>query len=471
MKNGIIREDGGLVFYKDDIPFHAGVIELDGEVYYVGRHGKVATGQHIVHKEMSNGLLERGTYTFDEDGKLIKDSFIPAKRVKSSHSGSDSKKSSHRKKRHRSKFRLTKKKKLQLAGIVLAVLMLFGLAFLIDGIKNNYKDNNSAVSTQSVVYLPEFHEPVVLCTTAGQRLYNNEITMESLKGTNVYMPMRFNYSLDDKDGVLTLSENADMSKPKEFVLSKFNNMLEIHNLKTGTTYYYKVQVGDETRVGSFETAKGTRFISIPGVFNTRDIGGYTTDSGKKVKQGMIIRGTEMDGLVEASYYLSGKDVDAVRSWFGFVYDMDLREASTTAGQYESPLGEDVRHKAYTAPMYLSVFSSSYKSSVKEIFCDLAKEENYPMYFHCTYGADRTGTFVYLLQGLLGMSEQDMVREYQMTGMTTREYATSTRMDAVAEKIAQFPGETTSEKIEYFLTKEIGVSKAEIQSIRNILLED
>ncbi len=470
MKNGIIKEDGRLVFYKDDIPFHAGVVEIDGEVYYVGRHGKVATGQHVVHKEMSNGLLERGTYTFDEEGKLIKGSFIPAKRVKSSHSGSSGKKSSQSKKRRGSKFRLTKKKKLQLVGIVLAVVMLFGLAFLIDGIKNNYKDDPSA-SAQSNIYLPEFHEPVALCTTAGQRLYNNEITMESLKGTNVYMPFKFNYSLDDKDAVLTISENADMSSSREFVLSKFDNTLEIHNLKTGTTYYYTVKVGDETRVGSFETAKGTRYIYIPGVYNTRDIGGYTTDSGKTVKQGMIIRGTEMDGLVEASYYLSNKDVDWVQNQFGFVFDMDLRHPSEVAGNQKSPLGDDVRYNCYGAPMYLNVFNSSNKAAVKSVFSDFAKEENYPMYFHCTYGADRTGTFVYLLQGLLGMSEEDMVREFQMTGMHTREYATSTRMTAMAEKLSEYPGDTMSEKIEHFLTKEIGISKAEIQSIKNILLED
>ncbi len=472
MKNGIIRENGELIFYKDDIPFHAGVVNIDGDIYYVGRHGKVATGQHVVHKEMSNGLLERGTYTFDSEGKLIKDSFIPAKRVKSSHSSSSSKrgKSSRGRKMRGSKFRLAKKKKIQILCIALAVVLLFVAAFLIDRVTSQHGGSSSA-QTQSNVYLPDFNEPVSLCTTAGQKLWNNEITMESLKGVNVYMPFKFNYRLADKDGVLTLSENSDMTNSREFILSKFDTTLEIHNLKTGTTYYYSVQVGEETYVGSFETAQGTRFINIPGVYNTRDIGGYTTTDGKKIKQGMIIRGTEMDGLVEASYYLSSKDVESVQEQFGFVYDMDLREEYTTAGQYKSPLGYGVRHKAYTAPMYLSTFSNSYKPAVKEIFSDLAKEENYPMYFHCTYGADRTGTFIYLLQGLLGMSEQDMVREYQMTGMTTRDYADSTRMDSMAEKISEFPGDTTSEKIEHFLTKEIGVTKAEIQSIKNILLED
>ena len=470
MKNGIVREDGELIFYKDDIPFHAGVVEIDGDIYYVSRHGKVVTGQHIVHKEMANGLLERGTYTYYEQGRLIEDSFIPAKRVRSSQSSSKSKKSSHGRRRKSGKFRLTKKKKIQLVCIVVAVVMLFGLAVLIDAVKSGHGSSSSA-QTQSTICLPEYSEPVALCTTAGQKLYANQITMESLKGIEVYQPLRFSYGLAGEDGILSLSENADMTKSRTFILAKSENVLELHNLKTGTTYYYTVEVGEERRTGSFKTAEGTRFIQIPGVANTRDIGGYTTSSGETVKQGMIIRGTELDGLVEASYFLSGKDVEAVQEQFSFVYDMDLRYPSEVTEAKGSRLGADVGYKCYGAPMYLSAFNDSYKQAVKNIFSDLAKEENYPMYMHCTYGADRTGTIVYLLQGLLGMSEQDMVREYQMTGMHAREYATSTRMDAMAEKLSEFPGDTTAERIEHFLTKEIGITNAQIQSIRDILLED
>lgn len=470
MKNGIVKEDGRLTYYKNNVPYHAGAVKIDGNIYYVGRNGRVATGQHIVHREMTNGLLERGTYTFDEEGKLIEGSFRAPKKV-THHNTKSKSKSSHKKSSHRKHiFKLKKKQITLIICIGFAATLLIAFAFFADKL-TPHKESDSHITSTKNITLPEFKEPVNLCTIPAQKLYKHEVSMEQLKEADVYLPFEFSYQLADTDGELYLSESANMSASKKYILAKSETSLFIDNLKTGTTYYYRADIGEESYTGSFQTAEGTRYLYIPGVYNTRDIGGYTTKDGNKIKQGMIIRGTEIDGLVEASYYLSHKDVENVMDQFEFVYDMDLREPWVHYGEYTSPFGEEVVHKFYKSPAYVNVFSSHNKDIVKDIFSDLAKEENYPMYLHCTYGADRTGTIIYLLQGLLGMSDEDMMREYQMSGLFLGVFADSTRMDSVVVEIEKFPGQNTSEKIEYFLTKEIGLSDSQLQSIRNILLEN
>lgn len=462
MKNGLFFEDGALIYYENDHPKHAGVIKIDGDIYYIGRHGHAVKGHHIVHGEMTNGLLKRGTYTFGDDYKLLKGSYVAPKKAK--------------RRKHSGKSRPKGKRKVRLLPIylllVLSVFCLLLFAYEEDFLNLTGKNREPTISQSGNIVLPTFDDEVLLCSKAAKQLYDGEISAQAAVDTGApYRGFTFEYDLGGESGLLLLSEWADLSSAREYVLAEKTTSVVIDNLKTNTTYYYKVTVADEAHSGTFKTAKTTRFIDIPGIDNTRDIGGYTTLDGKTVRQGLLIRGTELDGLMETKCFLDSADVATVQKTFGFVCDLDLRNPGIYSGTYRSRLGEDVHHAFYSAPQYGAIFTKSNQPVLKNIFSALADPQNYPMYMHCTYGADRTGTIVYLLQGVLNMSENAMIREYQMTGFAIPGYEKSDNMNVVRAGLENYPGNTLQEKIVNFLISDVGVTQKEIDSIRTIFLEN
>ena len=69
-KSGIVEENGALYYYESGVKVYAGLIQIDGDYYYVNSSCKVVTTPHY-WVNRPNDLLPAGFYDFGEDGKMI----------------------------------------------------------------------------------------------------------------------------------------------------------------------------------------------------------------------------------------------------------------------------------------------------------------------------------------------------------------------------------------------------------------
>lgn len=157
---------------------------------------------------------------------------------------------------------------------------------------------------------------------------------------------------------------------------------------------------------------GVRMIYTPSVWNVRDLGGWACTGGR-VKYGKIFRGGNFGSI-------SAADKATIVDWLGVATDIDLRNNSETGSITASPLGGSVEYYHQPLDFYANAVSTSAASArtvavLKKVMACVAA--NKPCYFHCMSGSDRTGTIAYLLLSLLGVSQSDKDKEYELTAFS------------------------------------------------------
>lgn len=372
----------------------------------------------------------------------------------------------------------------------LSALLLILVAFNVDLFKPKSDDEVLSEVTQSTIKIETsiFPEKISLVSDAISYYMNPNNTSDALKvyksfdgykgGLNFGKAVNFTYRVVGlPTGVRTelaqliISENQDLKEPLTYNLDLDDTSIDIYNLKTNAQYYYQVNftLDNGSTIGangSFATEKSPRIMNIDGAVNVRDIGGWTTDSGKTISQGLLYRGSEIDGAFEKNYKLSDLGLQQMLGELGIRYDLDLRSEDENKERGDA-LGKNVKHEYYSIGQYADVFEGPNKQIIRKIFATLSNKDNYPIYIHCTYGRDRTGTVSYLLGAILGMSDDDLYRDYELSAFTDS-YVNTKDFNYFLAKISTFSGNTTKQRVENYLMS-IGVTEKEISNIRAIFL--
>lgn len=221
---------------------------------------------------------------------------------------------------------------------------------------------------------------------------------------------------------------------------------DVYNLKNGESYVY-----DDVTFTVSEAAP--RNLYIEGVTNVRDAGGWMTASGKRTRQGVLFRSARLDAITEG-----GK---AELKRLGIKTELDLREDGYDTGVL---IYENIPMK--TGGGYLV----SNIPALPDFFHFIADETKHPVIYHCSIGTDRTGMVTFLINALLGVSEEDLYRDYLFSNFGLIEGLRRPRtIDEYIAYMDRFEGDTLAERTENFLLS-VGVDENDIISLRRLMLE-
>lgn len=266
-----------------------------------------------------------------------------------------------------------------------------------------------------------------------------------------------------------------------------SSRIEVWNLEIGTTYVWRVRVGDETAEGSFSTeARAPRILRIGpdkkfrGVANVRDLGGWRVADGRRIRQGLVYRSgglndrakTNATGFVQGRVYLSDRLRTYLTETLGIRTDIDLRSRKERMGMTASPLGTNVNWVCDWENYYgYSSVGTKGLEQTKKIFRLLLDRRNYPIIIHCAAGSDRTGTLCFLIEGFLGLNDDELCLDYQISSWTGGFKKTLAWYNELCAVFDRYPGNTLSKRICGYLTGPCGFTSEELERIRTILLEE
>lgn len=331
--------------------------------------------------------------------------------------------------------------------------------------------------------ITEFNTPVEI-HTADQKTYLSYSGNYDQMPENQYpdgsqhrsdsLPVNLSWNYSAPSGK-TVSNYSFISGQKEdlsdgYEIKTSSKSVAYYNPYLGRNYYKLVAnfsdgQKESTAVRFFDVdTTYPRNLAIDGMTNCRDMGGRVLEDGGKMKQGLVYRtsGYKFDysttiteeGKKEMLQHLKVKtEVNVADS-----ANYNLKLSGTTIKEFKMDYSGGSHHFSRNA------------ESVKNFFNLLGDSNNYPVYFHCRIGTDRTGLCAILLSGLLGVSLNEIYQDYLFSNFGKiggkRYIGPKAGVDNIQNYISDIQnmsGKTFKNKV-YNMLLAIGVSKATLDTV-------
>lgn len=179
--------------------------------------------------------------------------------------------------------------------------------------------------------------------------------------------------------------------------------------------HYNLEPGEENTIDAWTVTtlgKPPRMLKLENVWNVRDCGGYSADGGK-VAYGKLFRGSRLNNATTADLALLAE--------VGIKLDLDIRDAGNAANGH-IPNADYLNVPLTNA--YAQMIQNEATAAANACIAAMnAIVSNKPVYVHCASGADRTGCICAMLEAVLGMSDADIDRDFELTCFSDTENLT------------------------------------------------
>lgn len=269
-----------------------------------------------------------------------------------------------------------------------------------------------------------------------------------------------------------LSDGFEVEGTSEKTLSFYNSFL-------GTNYFkviakYSDGTEEDSGIKTFKvTEQAPRNLLVGNMPNCRDMGGRTTEAGGKIKQGLIYRtsGSRFDNRTESD--AAAKNV--LINQLGVKTEINVANSTSNNVNLEGGKVVDA-FMAYGKVPYSNLARNSVR--IRQVMDVLADETNYPVFYHCRIGTDRTGITGVMIGGLLGIKFNEIIQDYGFSNFApidNQRYPGKTPDDngddikKYIDEIIALPGANFQEKT-YLALRMIGVPAVKLDKIIDLMTE-